>query len=65
MFQLEAEMVRVEGDRPGDVLHLIAHAVHLRVVHYTLLGSIRGSSSKGAIRCAVHFIEPAREEHGS
>ena len=28
MFQSEAEMVRVEGARPGYILHLIANAVH-------------------------------------
>ena len=27
MFQLEAEMVRVEGGRPGDICYLIAHAM--------------------------------------
>jgi hypothetical protein len=28
MFQLEAEMVRVESHRPRDIRHLISHAVH-------------------------------------
>src|SRR6266542_926466 len=40
--QPEAEMVRIEGDRPRDIRHLIAHAVHARdasrlFVHHTLL----------------------------
>src|SRR5688572_11518011 len=54
MFQLEAEMVRVERDRPGDILHLIAHAVHadyaLRVVHHSLLRLRRRMSGGFPVR---------------
>jgi hypothetical protein len=28
MFQRESEMARVEGGRAGNILHLVAHAVH-------------------------------------
>ncbi len=45
LFQPEAEMVRVEGDRPRDIRHLIAHAVHAedarRLVHHALLRLFR------------------------
>ena len=47
MFQPEAEMVRVEGGRPRDIRHLIAHAVQaedanwLCLVHHTLLRLFR------------------------
>src|SRR5438034_7094676 len=45
MFQPEAEMVRVEGDRPRDIRHLIAHAVHAEdarcLVHHALLRLFR------------------------
>ena len=39
MFELEAEMARVEGDRAGDILYLIAHAMHSNdaFVHHNLL----------------------------
>src|SRR5688572_3841016 len=59
MLQLEAKMVRIEGDRAGDILHLVAHAMHGNnaFVHHNLLGLPRISGTTWRARMQPWRVE--------
>jgi hypothetical protein len=53
MFQPEAEMVRVERGRPGDILDLIAHAVHAEASMWLSTVCFTGHRGRSSL-CLVH-----------
>src|SRR6185369_12405878 len=59
MFQREAEMARIKGDRPRDVLDLIAHAVHGdNAVRASMLG-VMADCRRSSWRLAHHNLPQA------
>jgi hypothetical protein len=53
MFQPEAEMVRVEGGRPRDIRHLIAHAMHDEDTRRFFTVGVIGHCGRSSL-CFVH-----------